>query len=41
LSVPLGNRSEAVFGGERSLQAALAFLPFEVGLCVRPKALGW
>lgn len=41
LSVPLGNQSQAVFGGERSLQAALALLPFEVGLCVRPRALGW
>jgi hypothetical protein len=41
LSVPLGNQSDAVFGGERSLQAAVAFLPFEVGLCVRPRALGW
>jgi hypothetical protein len=41
LSIPLGNKSAAVFGGERSLQAAFAFLPFEVGLCVRPRGLGW
>jgi hypothetical protein len=41
LSIPLGSKSEAVFGGERSLGAALAFLPFEVSLCVRPRALGW
>ncbi len=41
LSVPLGNKTEGVFGGERSLQAAVAFLPFEVALCVRPRSLGW
>ena len=40
-SVPLGSESSTVFGGQRALATRSTFLPFELGLRVRFRALGF
>jgi hypothetical protein len=41
LHIPLASETRAVFGGELSRSAALAFMPFEVQLRMRWTGLAW